>query len=574
MAETSNRYRIFAVYLGLALVVFVVFAQVRHHDFVNYDDPQYVTENPYVKAGLTREGLVWASTTARIGGAHPVTWLSHMLDCQLFDTNPAGHHLTNILLHIANTLLLLAILRYLTGKLWQSAFVAALFALHPLHVESVAWIADRKDLLCMFFWLLTIAAYARYTRKPDLVRYLLALLTFTLALLSKPMAVTIPVVLLLLDYWPLGRLQRVKPSQERPGPTFVRLLIEKIPFFVLSLLWSVITYLAQQAAGAVTVRQKWSYVGFSVANAFISYLTYIQKTFWPRGLAVFYPHPLDTVSIPHAIVAAVIVLAVTVAAIRFARSRRYLLTGWLWYIITLLPVIGLIQFGTHARADRFTYIPLTGLFIIIAWGIPELSPAFKHKRIFLTTAAVVVLSALSVRSYSQLGYWRNSITLFEHSLEVTGDNALAHYNLGVAFKDAGQVTQAIRHLRKSHELDPTNPRPMQVLAWLLATHPENKYHDPAQAAHLAEQLCRLTNYNIPAFLDTLAAAYAAQGRFAQAVELAEKALQLAQMVEPNRFQQLQHQRELEQLKHRLELYKAGKPYIEPADMSAQDAQSL
>ncbi|MHC4336752.1 MAG: tetratricopeptide repeat protein, partial [Planctomycetota bacterium] len=453
--KTSNKYCVLFIYLALALTTLVVFQQLRNYDFVNYDDPSYVSKNPQVQAGLARDSIAWAFTTGYESNWHPLTWLSHMLDCQLFGTNPGWHHLTNLLLHIANTLLLFAVLKRMTGALWRSAFVAAAFALHPLHVESVAWISERKDVLSTFFWMLTMWAYVRYTEHPKPIRYLLTVVFFVLGLMAKPMLVTLPFVLLLLDYWPLGRFQPgkdVKPvNTHSQSQASYYLVWEKIPFFIISLISSAVTFLVQQSGGAV---KKFDAVPLiiRIANAFISYLTYIGKMIWPSRLAVFYPHPGDKLAMWQAATAALLLLVISIWIIRLAPKRRYLLVGWLWYLGTLVPVIGLVQVGVQALADRYTYVPLTGLFIIIAWGFGDLAVKWRYRKILYSASMLTVLLALAICTHLQLRHWRNGVTLFEHAIEVTNNNHIAHNNLGVLLKSQGNLNEAISHYHQALQI--------------------------------------------------------------------------------------------------------------------------
>ncbi|MGD0786298.1 MAG: tetratricopeptide repeat protein, partial [Sedimentisphaerales bacterium] len=373
----------------------------------------------------------WAVTTGYGAFWHPLTWLSLILDGQFYGPNPAGYHLTNLFLHLVNTLLLFTVLKKMTGSLWQSTFVATLFALHPFHVESVAWISERKDVLSIFFWLLAMLAYVQYVKKPGIVRYLLTLLFFALGLMAKPMLVTLPFVFLLLDYWPLER----KISW--------RLLVEKIPFIVLSIVSSVIAFLAQHSSGSISSFTALP-LKFRIGNALISYIKYIEKMFFPAGLSPFYPHPVENVSVLYAIISAVSLLLVTIVVIRFAKNHKYLVTGWFWYLGTLIPVLGIIQVGNHAMADRYTYITLTGLFIIIAWLLPELLAKLPQRKIILGAAMVIVLTTLGIFAYRQTSYWKNSFTLFSHANQVTQNNYVAYNSLGVAYARLCNYTESIK----------------------------------------------------------------------------------------------------------------------------------
>ena len=456
MGKTSNKDWAVYIYLALTFTTLAVFWQVSNFDFVNYDDPDYVSQNEHVKAGLTRDGLIWAFTTGHASNWHPLTWLSHMLDCQLFGTNPGRHHLTSLLLHVVNALLLFSILRQMTGALWQSAFVAAAFALHPLHVESVAWISERKDVLSTLFWMLTMTAYLRYVRRLSVGWYLLALLIFAFGLMAKPMLVTLPFVLLLLDYWPLGRFQR---------QIFYRLVLEKVPFLVLSAASSVVTFVVQRSYGAVA-RSDLLPLNTRMANAFISYLAYIGKTIWPSNLAVFYPHQGDKLAMWEGIVAGLLLVGISIFVIKLARTRRYLLVGWFWYIGTLVPVIGLVQVGEQAMSDHYTYVPMTGIFIAVAWGAAELSGQWYYRKIALRVLAVITLIAMSLCARTQVGHWRNDFALFEHAVEVTKDNYKMYNTLGSAFLSQGNLDEAIRQYRKAMQVNPRYAESYNNLGYL------------------------------------------------------------------------------------------------------------
>jgi tetratricopeptide (TPR) repeat protein len=436
MPQQIKKSLVISIYLVLTVSALLVFWQVRNFNFVNYDDGIYVSENPHVLNGLTVDNVIWAFTTGYANFWHPLTWLSYMLDGQLFGSNPAGYHFTNLFLHIANTLLLFLVLKQMTNALWQSAFVAALFALHPLHVESVAWVSERKDVLSAFFWILTIAAYYSYIKRPGVLRYLLTLFVFALGLMSKPMLVTLPFVLLLLDYWPLDRISRLQ------WKILYNLVVEKIPFMALAAVFSVMAFFAQQSGGALTKFTELS-LKFRIYNALISYLEYIEKLFYPGHLAPFYPHPYANVSVLYAVISAAVLLAVTILVIRFAKLHRYLVTGWFWYLGTLVPVIGIIQVGDFAMADRYTYITLTGLFIIIAWLLPELLKKLPHRKIALGFSMVIVLTTLGISAHRQTSFWKDSFTLFSHAIEVTQNNWIAYYNLGAAYDKLGRHTEAI-----------------------------------------------------------------------------------------------------------------------------------
>ena len=453
------------VCLFLVLATLTVYWQVGNYEFVNLDDDMYITENSHIQEGLSRESATWAFTTTRLANWHPVTWLSHILDFQLYGLNPRGHHLTNVFFHLVNTLLLFLVLKWMTGALWRSGFVAALFALHPLHVESVAWVAERKDVLSTLFWMLTLWAYLRYVQRPDLKRYLLTLLFFALGLMAKPMLVTLPCVLLLLDYWPLERIQLGQAAISRtvPGPPAIiadtprkqafRLLFEKIPLFFLAVVSSVVTFLVQKGGGAVGALEAYP-VRIRVANTLFSYVKYMVKTIWPSNLAVFYPYPGQSLSMWQAAVAGLLLLLISIVVIRGGRRYPYLPVGWFWYLGTLVPVIGLVQVGAQAMADRYTYVPLIGLFFIIAWGVPELLAKYRYRRIVLATATTILLATFTMVTKLQVRYWQNNFTLFQHAAEVTADNYVAHDSLGNALAQQGMLEQAIVHYREALRIKP------------------------------------------------------------------------------------------------------------------------
>jgi tetratricopeptide (TPR) repeat protein len=427
--------------LLLVLATLAVFGQVRHHGFVTYDDAIYVTENPRVQKGLTVDNVAWAFRSVDVSNWHPLTWLSHMLDVQLFGMDAGAHHLTSLALHTVNVLLLFLVLDNMTGARWRSAVVAALFALHPLHVESVAYVAERKDVLSTCFWMLTLWAYARYVGRPSFARYCAVFLFLAAGLMAKPMLVTLPFVLLLLDFWPLERRLPV-----------ARLVAEKLPLVALAALASAVTYAAQKGGGSVAPLETMS-LGVRTANALLAYATYIRKTFWPVDLACFYPYPraFD----PWRVGGAGVLLAlISLAVVRLGRRHPYLPVGWFWYVGTLVPVIGLVQVGAQAMADHYTYVPLIGLFIMLVWGADDLLAPWRHRRAALASAGAVVLSACLVTTWLQVARWRSSVTLFEHALAVTADNYLAHNNLGLALQREGKLEQAVAQYSEALRIAP------------------------------------------------------------------------------------------------------------------------
>ncbi len=491
--------------LVLASATLIVFWPVLGNDFVVYDDRTYVTNNPHVRGGISPDGLLWSLTASRAANWHPLTWISHMLDWQLYGDDPMGHHLTSLLLHLVNALLLFFLLDRLTGEVWRSAFVAALFALHPLHVESVAWIAERKDLLSTCLGLLATLAYVRYARRPGAGRYLPVMLLLALGLAAKPMLVTLPFVLLLLDYWPLRRL------------TWKRVW-EKIPLFALAAASSVVTLVVQRAGGATR-----SVEGFPLPerlfNAVVAYATYLWKTVWPRDLAVFYPHPGATLAAWKIGLSALVLIAITAVAVRARRSRPYLIVGWLWYLGMLVPVIGLVQVGSQSMADRYTYLPLIGLFVIVAWVVGDVLPRPGAAR--LAVPAAIALVALSWSTRAQLGVWRSSETLFEHALAVTERNYVARNNLGLVLAERGLLDEAVTHYEAALSYEPDHA-PLHVNlanARLKQARADEAFRHYRRALELDPDSAD-ANYN-------LGLALARQGRFEEAVARYEKALRAA-----------------------------------------------
>jgi tetratricopeptide (TPR) repeat protein len=453
----------------LLVAVLAVYAPVRQFDFVNFDDPEYVGANPHVRHGITLPAIEWAFTSGEAANWFPVTRLSHMLDCQLFGVASGWHHLTSVVIHALATLLLFAFLRRATGARWPSAWVAFLFGLHPLHVESVAWIAERKDVLSAFFWFLALWAYVRYAEHPTPRRYLMVLLPFGLGLMAKPMIVTLPFVLLLLDIWPLGRAPSSGVTPRQARSLWKKLLWEKLPFASLSCASAVITYLVQKSAGAAeAVNAPWA---ARVGNALDSYVVYIAKTFWPGGLAVFYPYP-SNVPVWQPLLAGLLLAMVSAFTFRAFRGYPYLMVGWLWYLGTLLPVIGLVQVGAQARADRYLYVPMIGLLIMLAWGAADILgrwPLPKAAAIAFSTAACVACVPLT---WAQVSYWKNSESLFQHALDVTTGNYVAHHNLGVALSTVpGRLPEAISHYRAALAINPDSARAHTDLGSALAKIP-------------------------------------------------------------------------------------------------------
>jgi tetratricopeptide (TPR) repeat protein len=468
--------------LALAILTVITFWSLKDCGFINFDDNVHVYENANVQSGLNWNSIGYAFSfelRENIGHWHPVTWLSLMLDYSIFGLNPHGYHLMNLLFHVLNTILLFLIFHRMTKKLWPSAFVACLFAIHPLHVESVAWITERRDVLSTFFWMLTMGAYSYYVEHRGFRRYSLVLLFFVLGLMAKSMLITLPFVLLLLDYWPLQRFQEIKPdhkvqtevsklltsdkqkkkskkknaievsgSLELKKPAepeykwslIYSLLWEKVPFFVLAICSTIVTYIAAQSAGAVHSEEFPLVV--RIGNAFISYVAYIGKMIWPINLAVFYPY-LNVIPWWRILGSVFLLIAITLIVIWRAKRSPYLATGWLWYAGTLMPVIGIVQAGDQAMADRYTYIPLIGLFIMVAWGVPDLLKKWNHRKEILLTSSALSILCLCIITWTQVGYWQSSITLYDHTLKVTDNNWLAYNNRGNAYNALGNYKQAI-----------------------------------------------------------------------------------------------------------------------------------
>jgi hypothetical protein len=438
--------------VSMTLGTLALYGQVVNHYFVSYDDYEYVLENPFVREGLTKEGMLQAFRQAHAGNWHPVTWLSHMLDCELFGLNPGAHHFNSVLIHVVNSLLLFMILKGMTGTLWRSALVAALFALHPLHVESVAWIAERKDVLSTLFWMLSVMAYVHYVKYSKRSGYWWSMGFLALGLLSKPMVVTLPLILLLLDYWPLGRFQ----SDGKTGdlrPRLTKAVKEKIPLLLLSALSSLVT---------LTVQAKWGAMASTIpfkarlANAVCTYLIYIKKMIFPTALSIYYPHPGPELPAWKIVISLLLLIGISMVALRSARRLPFLTVGWFWYIITLVPVIGLVQVGTQAMADRYTYVPLIGLFIILSWGSHRIQlrrPVIRTP-IYLGFSILILVFAMS--SWIQIRTWRNSVTLFAQAVKVTNHNFVAHNNLGNALAREGRLHEALNHYTEALRLRPND----------------------------------------------------------------------------------------------------------------------
>ncbi len=463
---TKNQLRHLTCF-ALAIITLLVYAPMLGHGFATYDDPEYITDNPHVNTGLNWREIAWAFQNSQSANWHPLTWISHMTDCQLFGLNPTGHHLMNLAFHIANTLLLFLFLNRTTGALWRSAFVAALFALHPMHVESVAWASERKDVLSGFFWMLTLNVYSRYAEKRSASNYVLALLFFACGLLSKPMVVTLPFVLLLLDFWPLNRIGF---GEKNFSGSAMILTAEKIPFFLFSLASCLITYHVQDEA-------MWSSnslpLQFRIENAFISYLRYISKIFWPTGLSLIYPYPHHW---PSGEFFTAAVLLVSMSAIFVLQTKRfpYLAVGWFWFLGALVPAIGLVQVGVQSMADRYTYLPAIGLFILTAWGMNDLLHSQPQRKVILTVAATATLIACIVATSIQLKYWRSTFELWEHAVQVTTDNYAADDFLGRALENTGRKKEAEECYAEAVRIEPDYPLAQFDLGLILLADGQSK----------------------------------------------------------------------------------------------------
>ena len=478
---------VLAALLGCATLL--LYIPVRHHAFLAFDDSVYVTRNIHVSTGLNLDNIRWAFTGFHESNWHPLTWLSHMADCQVFGLSSGPPHLVNVVLHILNILLLFWLLQSATGATWRSFFVAALFAVHPLNVESVAWVAQRKSLLCAFFSLLTIAAYGAYVRRPNWKKYLVVVATFALALLSKPMAVSLPIVLLLLDYWPLqrdtGEYGGGQYGDRSMRAKWLRLTLEKLPLLLMSSASSVVTLYAQRSGGAVADVSALP-LSLRTGNAAVSYVAYIGKTIWPANLAVFYPHPQSSLSWSDVIAASVILAAMTVATLYFRRAR-YLAMGWFLFLLTLIPVIGIVQVGRQAMADRYAYVPCIGLFIIIAWGLGDLVDARAIPRFAVAIATVCVLGAFAIATARYLRYWENGVTLLTHAAAVAGhpDPGLEEF-LADDLAYSGHIDEAYRHYGEACVLLPNHATCHYNMAEILFT--RHQLHDALDQYQLAATL--------------------------------------------------------------------------------------
>jgi protein O-mannosyl-transferase len=504
--------------LALALAALLAYLPATHHAFLDYDDDAYVSDNPVVQAGMTTAGVKWAFAGSHVSNWHPVTWLSHMADCEIFRLNPGGHHFVNLLFHATNTSLLFLLLLRLTGARWPAAFVALLFAWHPLHVESVAWIAERKDVLSTCFGLLALLSYERYVRENKCSRYWLSLFFFAVSLMSKPMLVTLPLLLLLLDFWPLQRMQKAN---------FKNLVLEKFPYIFLSAVFCVVTFLTQRHEAVASLAKV--PLGLRIENVAVAYVVYLLKTFWPVRLAVFYPLPKE---IPWTTFALALAALAALSALAWSARRRQpaLLVGWLWYLVTLVPVIGLVQVGDQALADRYTYVPLIGIFLAVTFAVVDVARRFQlSNQFFAALASVVLITCLAVTE-NQLTYWRDSQTLFTHALTVTRDNALAHLNLGSALLEQHQTAAALAEYRKTLQLDSARREAYNNIGRIL-----NDAGKPAEALDYCRVAVELDPQS-PAAHDSLGIVLSELGRYAEALAQFTEALRIDSEYTPAHFQ--------------------------------------
>ncbi len=511
------------LYVLLILAAVIAYEPLRHNGFVEYDDNDYVVKNPHVYTGLTLENIKWAFTSFHASNWHPLTWLSHMLDCELFGLNPHWHHLTNLLLHIMSTVLLFWMLKRATSLVWPSALVAALFALHPMHVESVAWVSERKDMLSGLFWMLTMAAYVWYAERPCTGRYIVVFLSFGLGLMAKPMLVTLPFVLLLLDFWPLDRLATKQPDAVNvryQKSTPLRLVVEKIPLFVLVIGSSVITCIVQIGYGTEVLADL--PLGLRTANALVSYISYITKMIYPARLAALYPYPYPYDSFPmwQSIVSCMLLIVIFISVIYMARRYRHLVVGWLWYFGTLVPVIGIVQVGVQAMADRYSYIPSIGLFIMVSFSGCLVSYKQRYQKILLGVFTGLVLVVFLFCTRAQVRYWQDSLTLSARAVAVTKNNVIMHYNLGTELAKQKRLDEAIRHFHEAIQLYPAYPEAHYNLG--IAYGNLGRWQESIEACKQAINVkpdCAEAYYN-------LGIAYGKLGRWEEAIDAYKQAISI------------------------------------------------
>jgi tetratricopeptide (TPR) repeat protein len=625
-SQRNDRRMKLAVCLFLSAIIWLVFAQTLGHDFINFDDDKYVYENSEVSRGLTVEGFKWLLTHSHASLWHPLTTLSHMLDCQLYGLKPDGHHFTNVVLHNIGAVLLFLVLSGMTvrpssprdesvrladrtGTIWPSAFVAAIFAIHPMRVESVAWVTERKDVLSGVFLMLTLAAYVRYTRARSLSRYLTMSICLACGLMSKATFVPVPLVLLLLDYWPLGRVHRSQVSDQplaargrsldstsrHLNSSTPRLVLEKIPLLLLSVAAAAVTVFVQRVTMPTLDQLP---LLPRIKNAIVSLVLYLGQMFWPTDLAIFYPHPHDQLNIWIVVACAALLIAITLLVILWRQQRPYLFVGWFWFLILVAPVSGIFQAGLQARADRFTYLPHIGITIALAWFVADQTRQWRNQSAVLASAGSCIVIVFAAISWEQTTYWSDSISIWERALAVTTNNQTAHRNLAAALyargrmaeskihsrtadiihaqttlKDypldvharddlglllvqSGDLAGAIEQWETSLRIDPNDGNALNNLAWVLATCPSDGIRNGARAVELAKKATSLPGGESPLVLRTLAAAYAETGNFDDAISATQRALELA-TAQGNLSL-------VETLRHELDVYQAHTPYREKA----------
>ncbi len=496
----------YVIYILLTLVTLAVYWQVNKYDFVIIDDPMYIIENHHIQSGFTLEELTWAFGIRSAAFWHPLTWLSFILDYQLYGLNAGGYHITNIILHILSTLLLFWLFNRVTGAIWPGAFVAAFFSLHPLHVESVAWITERKDVLCAFFWMLTLCLYVYYTEKPNIKRYLPVLLSFVFALMSKSMAVTLPVVMILLDYWPLSRLRSGNESEK--GNPLLWQVKEKSPFFILSVVLSIITYNSQKG---LSIEYPIFALNSRITNAFVSFVVYLERLLWPQDMTFFYPF-INHYSVWQLLTAAVIIVFISIPVIAMARKLPSLFVGWMWYVVTIAPVIGIIQVSSQAMADRYIYIPSIGISIMLAWGVPLLFQNDNIRKKIVFPAAIALLAMLALITWKQCGYWRNSFKLLNHALQIRNDLYIVHDCMGLALSAEGKNKEAIDHFNQALLL-----KPDYAYAYGNRGTVYMKSGQYQEAVQDLNEAIRLKPDHIPAYYNR-AMAYSQTGRYELAIQ--------------------------------------------------------
>ncbi|HEX4638590.1 MAG TPA: hypothetical protein VH170_03810 [Chthoniobacterales bacterium] len=584
-ASRNDRSVKIAVCIFLTAIVWIVFGQTLRYDFVNFDDDVYVYENAHITAGVTLEGLKWFLTHSHASLWHPLTTLSHMADCQIYGLKPGGHHFTNVVLHNVAAILLFLVLSNMTGALWRSAFVAAIFAIHPMRVESVVWIAERKDVLSAVFFMLTLGAYVRYVRAPGVARYVAMSIFLVCGLMSKATFVTVPVVLLLLDYWPLARMTERSAWQ--------RLFVEKVPLFLLSGLAALVTVFAQTVTMATLDQLP---LLPRLKNAAVSLIAYLQQTFWPTDLAVFYPHPHDQLNVLRVSICVAVLIAITLGAIFVRQKHPYVIVGWFWFLVLVAPVTGILQAGLQARADRFTYLPHIGITIAVAWSCEALTRQWRNRQLILGSAATLVVVVCTALAFKQTTHWRDSVSLWRYAAGVTSENQTArqnlaaalwtigktdearnesraaaiarartvlhdfaydvptHNDLGVLLVQTGDTRGGIREWEKSLQIEPNDGNALNNLAWVLATFPRDEIRDGKRAVELAKKAASLPGGESPLVLRTLAAAYAEAGDFPSAVSTAQRAVDLAAAQNKSSL--------ATSLGRELEQYRASTPYRE------------